>query len=483
MLKRYFLSNILFVLFANVLIKPLWMFGVDRNVQLLVGHEVYGNYTAILGLCVVFAIMLDMGVTNYNNLMVAGDKDKIHASLPNLLVVKLVLSIGYFVVLTLLAWILHYPKATFTLLWLICGAQILSSFIIYLRSNISANHDFKTDALLSIVDKVIMIITCSLWLLGYFNTSSFTIYVFVGLQILAYVITLLLCLLFIRKKYTRISWQYFSVSHTLALFKKSFPYAVLIFLMGIYMRGDAVLLERLAGPAETGLFANAFRILDVSNTLGVLVAGVLLPMFSRLITQQDKIGELVQVSARLLIPVTLALSLFCVFHAQRITIVLYHDSSSYTALIFAAMMLSFPAYSIQYIFSTLLTAEQSLGLLNKMAFMGCILSVGLNVILIHVWKAEGAAIASSAVQWILACTSLWFASKHFRFKLNLDLLVRLLLFTSVLALVNWYLAHLNFGLPILVLIHVVMVPLVFLASGIMKVQSIWSYIRKNSGLS
>ncbi|MBL7774076.1 MAG: polysaccharide biosynthesis C-terminal domain-containing protein [Chitinophagaceae bacterium] len=479
MLKRYFLSNILFVLFANLLIKPIWMFGVDRNVQLLLGHDVYGSYTAVLGLCVVFAIMLDMGVTNYNNLMVAGDKHRIHESLPNMLLVKIILSILYVIVLSILAWVLQYSWDLIKLLWLVCCAQILASLVVYLRSNISANHDFKTDALLSIVDKVIMIITCALWLLGYFNRATFTIHLFVGLQVVAYVLTMFLCFLFIRKNYARISWKHLSVEHTLSLFRKSFPYAALIFFMGIYMRGDAVLLERLAGSKETGLFANAFRILDVSNTLGVLTAGVLLPMFSRLIAQQDKINQLVQVSTRLLIPASMAISIFCAIHAQSIMMLIYKDASPYTATIFAAMMVSFPAYSIQYVYSTLLTAKQSLPLLIRLALVGCVLSLILNLLFIFWWKAEGAAITSVIVQWLLAAASVYYAAKHFKLEQRITQFLKYLSYAVLLCVMNWFLNKQGFNLWNLSIVNLIMVPILYIGSGFMRFAYLRSYLRKN----
>ena len=49
-MQRKFLTNLGLLLFLNLLIKPVWIFGIDLNVQRLVGVGDYGFYFVILNL-------------------------------------------------------------------------------------------------------------------------------------------------------------------------------------------------------------------------------------------------------------------------------------------------------------------------------------------------------------------------------------------------------------------------------------------------
>ena len=71
----------------------------------------------------------------------------------------------------------------------------------------------------------------------------------------------------------------------MAILKKSYPYAILTLLMASYNRFDAILLERLLpnGSQQAGIYAQAFRILDAAAMFALLFAGLLLPMFSKMI--------------------------------------------------------------------------------------------------------------------------------------------------------------------------------------------------------
>ena len=70
-MQKKFLSSLLLLLFLNVLIKPLWIFGIDLSVQNRVGAEEYGLYAAIFSFTLIFNIILDLGLTHYNNQAIA----------------------------------------------------------------------------------------------------------------------------------------------------------------------------------------------------------------------------------------------------------------------------------------------------------------------------------------------------------------------------------------------------------------------------
>ena len=202
MLKKYFISNIQIMLLLNVLVKPIWIFFIDRNVQILVGHNQYGLYNALLSLTIIFNIVLDFGITNYNNKSIAEDNTLIKKTLPNLIIAKSLLSFVYFGIVFLVAVAFQYDEHALKLLGLLAIVQFFNSFLQFLRSNISANHDFQLDGILSVLDKIIMIFICGFLLHSTTYKNQFVIEWMIYAQISAYLIAIIVALFIIVKKYT-----------------------------------------------------------------------------------------------------------------------------------------------------------------------------------------------------------------------------------------------------------------------------------------
>lgn len=446
MLKRYFLSNLIVMVLLNVLVKPAWIFLIDRNVQFSVGHQEYGLYSALLSLSVIFNILLDFGITNYNNRNIANDNSQIHLSLPNMMVAKILFSIIYFSIIMLAAYFFKYDGHAIYLLFLLGGIQFLNSFLQFMRSNVSANHDFKIDSLLSVLDKVVMIIICGFLLIYPSTRLSFQIEWYLYAQLLAYLLAILVSVFIIIKRYAKINFEHFSWLEMKSFCLKSMPYALLILLMGVYMRCDSLLLERMAGPEINSIYAEAYRILDALNMIGFLFAGILLPMFTRLIAKKVSVHEIVKTSANIMISVSLCILAHSLIYSEDIMLFLDHHAAPDLPRIYLFVIACFPAFCVMYIYSTLLTANGDIYLLIRIAFLGCVMSIGLNLLLIPGWHAIGTGMAAVCVQTTVAACSIYFCIRKFSLAVDFRWLSKFLLLFVVLVLLN--LACKNFAITL-----------------------------------
>lgn len=462
MLKRYFLSNLIVMVLLNVLVKPAWIFLIDRNVQLTVGHHAYGLYSALLSLSVIFNILLDFGVTNYNNRNIANDNSQIHLSLPNMMVAKLLFSVVYFSIIMLAAYFFRYDSKAIYLLFLLGGIQFLNSFLQFLRSNVSANHDFKIDSLLSVLDKVVMIIICGFLLVYPSTRLTFQIEWYLYAQLLAYLLAILVSVFVIIKRYSKINFEHFSWLEMKSFCLKSMPYALLILLMGVYMRSDSLLLERIAGPEVNSIYAEAYRILDALNMIGFLFAGILLPMFTRLIAKKVRVHEIVKTSANIMISVALCILAHSLIYSREIMFFLDHQAAPELSDIYLYVIACFPAFCVMYIYSTLLTANGDIYLLIKIALLGCIMSIGLNLLLIPGMHAIGTGIAAVCVQTTVAAFSIYFCIRKFSLSIDIPWLLKFVVLFVVVLFFNIACKYYSINLlPSIVLNMVVFIVLVY----------------------
>ena len=452
-MKRKFVTNLILLLSLNLLIKPFWIFGIDRTVQNLVGDADYGLYFSLVKFSLLLNVLLAIGITNYNNRNIAQHNFLLSKHFSNIVGLKFVLAIVYAIFSLIAAAIIGYDKIQFHLLFFLIFNQFLISFTLYLRSNITALYLFRTDSFISILDRSLMIVICSFLLFNPLFKSTFTIEWFVYAQSTAYLLTALITFFVVLNKSGKIRIR-FNPNFALVFLRKSYPYALLILLMSFYNRIDSVMLERLLpdplGKEQAGIYAQAFRLLDAVSMFGVLMAGMLLPIFSKMIKQKGQIGEMVKLSFNLLIVPALIIAVSSIFYNQEIMLLLYDTNTEHSSELLGILMTGFIGIATTYIFGTLLTANGSIKQLNIMASAGMVLNVVLNLILIPRYMAFGSAYASLATQLFTALAQVIIAVKIFKLKSDFRFVFLLIIYCgALLALAsvskmfdNWYYGYL-----------------------------------------
>jgi len=206
----------------------------------------------------------------------------------------------------------------------------------------------------------------------------------------------------------------------ISILKQSYPYALLTLLMTTYSRIDSVLLERLLvqGNIESGIYAQAFRIVDAANMFPFLFAGLLLPMFSKMIKNQESVQPLVGFAFSLLFVPCFTFAATSIAYRSDLMQLLYHQHTSQSSVLLGILMASFLLISINYIFGTLLTAYGSIKQLNYISALGVVLSLALNFTLIPSLKSTGAAIANLSCQLVVAILQVALALKIFKFRID-----------------------------------------------------------------
>ncbi len=407
-MKRDFIFNVAFLIGINLLIKPFYIFGIDRTVQNVVGVKEYGFYASLLSFTYLLQIVNDFGIQYFNNRDIAKNQQLLKRYFPNIVVLKCLLGLSYLTFTFLIGYSIGYGIAQFKLLAFLAVNQILISFIFYLRSNISGLHYYRTDSIFSALDKLMMISLCSFLLWGPWS-SDFVLEWFVYAQTISLLITALLALTWLLLK-TDLKLKIIVEWPLLwEILKKSAPYALAVFLMGMYTRIDMVMLERLLpnGQSEAGIYAAAYRLLDAASMVGFLIAGLLLPMFSKMLKNEEDVRGLFKMSFLLMFFLTTSVSSFCWFFQNELMQVLYSEATTYWGQILGYLMLSYIPIGSIYITGTLISAIGNLKGLNIIAFIGAILNILLNLLLIDKYNALGATLATASTQFLVSIGQLY----------------------------------------------------------------------------
>lgn len=431
-MARYFFRSVLVLVLLNLLVKPAWIFGVDRQVQVLAGYEAYGRYFSYFSFTLIFNILADAGITLYVQQRVAAQLHDPNRWLQQAIRYKLLLSFGYAATCTLLGWLLGLQDAALLLPLILL--QVLLSWIAFLRAVLAARQQFVHSSLLSVLDKLLLLLPAAL-LLYTAAQPSLSIYAFAWWQVGAAALALSAGAL------VRIRTAVLPETNATALpplrvvITDSLPFAAVVFAMFVHSRADAVLLNLLPGPAEqAGQYAAMYRFVDAATVLSYLAAGFLLSFWSRHLQNPALIRETVQKMFRMMMAGALLVALLFFFYSTTLQQWIYQQPDANGAAVLQwGMLVLVPAFLID-IFGTLLTANRQLKTYLLIALVCVALNITANLLLIPRWHALGAAVVALGTQALMAGCLLAVCYRRWRLAPDMPSLWRLAVLAGTLVL-------------------------------------------------
>lgn len=442
-MNREFLINISLLLGLNLIIKPFYIFGIEREVQNIVGTEMYGEYITLFTFTFIIQIINDFGLQNFNNRAISRRPQRLDNYFSNILVLKIFLGLAFISVSFLAAYLWGYQsKNLWHIFFFFCLNHILISLNLYLRSNISGIGMYRTDSIISALDKTLLIGICAVLLWGNISTQTFQVEWFVYAQTASLFLTAATAFFIVFKQVKRFTFKV-NLRFMRSVLRSSFPYALVIFLMTIYTRIDIIMIEKMLpdGDNQAGIYAAAFRLLDACNMIGFLFAGILMPMFSKLLADikstKVELQSLVEMSFQIVWSGALTLAISVFFFREEIMFYLYDAATPYWGEILGWLILSFIAMSGTYIFGTLLTANGNMKKMNLLFVASILINIVLNTLLISSHQATGAAMATFFTQFFALILQIYLSKTELNIRLSWRIFGKIIAFVSVLVLMNF----------------------------------------------
>ena len=381
---------------VNLLIKPFYLLVIEAQVQERTGPNDFGIYFALLNISYILNVLPDIGITNWNNRHIAQQGQIYRDELVKLLRLRTVLAAIYLFVCLVFAFTLNYSEQQIYLLLILAFNQILATGVLFMRSYLSGVHAFGEDRIISICDRLLLIGILGAALLLVPTDEHFPIHYLIVGQTLAYGITLLISIVFVWKRRTALETT--AVTTSKSVLSASIPFATLIVLSMMSGRIDAVMLERISGSFEAGIYAMTYRLGDMLNMISYLFAVLLLPIFSRMLSKNENVEPVFKTAFKLLLTGCVWLVLVCAFQADWILERLYSSHIDEASVVLPWTVASAGLFSLQYATGTLLTAAGKMKVMIVISALGLCLNIALNAFLIPAAAAEGAAQAAFITQ-------------------------------------------------------------------------------------
>ena len=287
--------------------------------QIQLGDELYGKYFVIFNFCLMFNILLDLGLNNYLTTRISAEKE---TNVKQILAWRMLLSLIYIALIFVFAWGKSWAVP---LISLAIANQVLASFVLFFRAILQGHRQFKRDAIVSVTDRTISIIGGAIWIFFYGFNGFQGMIAFFSIQTFGYFIALLLGLFWSKKMPDAAPKRPYS-----QVWKSVQWFAILAFIMSIFTRVDSYMISELAPNtfSDAGVYAKSFRLLDAALIFSALLSTLLLPNFSKLISSKESTSQLALLGSKIILTVGYPLMLLAYFCAPQIMELLYHTGDN-----------------------------------------------------------------------------------------------------------------------------------------------------------
>jgi len=472
-----FYSSLVLLIVLNAVVKPAWIFGIDRQVQNITGITEYGTYFSLLNLSIVFGFLLDWGLNNFINRELAAKRTELQKQLGSFVLLKFLFFIAYAVV------VLSVAKLSGVRRWDILIGTIIIQFLtflfLFLRNVITANQWFQTDSWLSVLDKTLMILVCGAFI--FFPSAFGTIDIgrFIGAQVVCTTIATLIVIIILFSRgiaFKRPSFKLFDRPMILSVL----PFAITIFLMSIHIRLDGFLLERLHhnGAHEAGIYAAAYRLLDASNMVGYLIASFFLPFIARLWSEGKRLQETVLQTRHVQLMFATSMVVVAIMLAPQLQKILYHRSDLYGVQILQWCLPALIGYAFTQVYGTVMTGTGNIVAFCYLNLGAVCINIVMNLWLIPGYGAFGCCLSALSSQVILGISTMVYVDRKLNISMDLRTLMLYLLNGIIIGGVLYECGKAH--VPVLLCLLLV-VPIVFLflwLGKMISLNSLLSFLKK-----
>ncbi len=438
-MKKEFAINLGLLLIVNLFIKTYYLLGIDRQMQLALGTEVYGFYYKLLNVTLIFQFINDFGIQNYTNRFVSQNRDSIRQQYKDIAGLKMLLSFVFILSVFAFVWIMNYGTEIYPFIFHLAFNQILVSGINFARSNISGLGYYKTDSLFSVLDRILLILFGSLLLFQPYFRSFLSIETFVWIQTISLSLTLIVAFYFIRLKGLTLAFSKFDALAIKKILKACMPFAMIYLFSTLYNRLDVMLIGKLLsdGNQQAGIYASSMRLFEACSMISLSFGSLLLAMFSALHLDRIKLQDLFKMSMNILIVITIIIVMATSFYPTEIINLLYHHTELYWTDTFRLLMFAFIPASLNYIVGALLQAVHQEKKLVLFYIMASLLSLLVNLWAITNWKLIGAAYAAIVTNSLLVLFQLIYIHYKKLLEINAAFIQRAVLFVLAATLVSY----------------------------------------------
>lgn len=411
----------------------------------IVGDINFGKYSFAVAFTSFFAILADLG---YHTLLireVSKDRNQASRYLGNIIVIRIILSIVFFIFIVISINLLGYPEDSKTIVYLIGSSAILTAFAKIFNMIFRSFEKMEYDAFLNTIIMIIKVILSIIVLyLGYGLIEVGFVFLFVS--ILDVILGFLICNFKFVKPKIIIDFSFWKSSIKIAL-----PICITSIFGIIYIKIDSVMLSIMIGDAVVGWYNASYNLTLGLTPIPDLFMNALLPIMALYsVSKKDTLKILYEKSFKYLFIVGLPIAVGTTILAHKIILLFY--GSEYANSIIALQILAWDVILV-FLYRCLYYVLISLDKQNSiMAIAGicAMINISLNLILIPSYSYVGAGIATIITEIILLVFFFYVSSKNLYLLPLHKIVIKPIIACVAMGILIYFIYNINFILIVII---------------------------------
>lgn len=379
--------NAAFVLGAQVILKILaFLFNVYVVRRLGAVH--FGRYSAVVAYVTIFAVFTDLGMAPYSVREIAEDHRRTSWLLPNIIAIRLVLSLVIILIVPLSAYWLGKDQGMVLGILIASAGQLIYAFQGPLDSVLTARERLDYTALFKLINQLVF------WGLGVLllvNGMGF-----IGLIIASLIGVMVVALLsgWVLFRNLGVGRLVLSIQRWPQLLKAAFPFGVSSIAYVFMRRFDTVLMSFVLTDAAVGWYNVPYTLITMMLLVAQSIAIAMYPSMVRSHKiEPESLRTVTFQSIKYLLIICLPIAVGGTVLADRIITFLYTDEFAYSIPVLRLILWALPSLFLLELLGRVantLHLERSIARVNV---INAVITVLLNVVLVPTLGVMGAALA------------------------------------------------------------------------------------------
>ncbi len=402
--RRYFANTSW--LFAEQILRMIAGFLVGVWIARYLGPEKYGLFSYALAFVSLFQGISKLGLDGIVVRDIVKEPEKTNIYLGTAFWLKLGAGIFTFFLILIISWFTADTLQTFFFINIIAAGIIFQSFEVidfYYQATVQAKYIS--------IRKIIQLVLSSL-LKIYLVLIKADLIWFVWVTLFDAVSMAIFSWLIYKNQKHPGFLKCFDKNLAKKIIKDGFPLLLSSIAIMIYMRIDQVMIKNMLGDREVGLYSAAVKLVEMWYFIPMIITSSLFPAIVNAKKNSEELYyQRLNLLFAFLIFISLLISIFTILYSKGIIKFLYSET-----YLESSSILSISIWSTIFVYIGVATSQWLITEnLQKLSFYrtlyGAIINIILNLLLIPIMKAEGAAIATVISYAVAAYLSLFWNKK------------------------------------------------------------------------
>lgn len=351
------------------------------------GPDDLGKYYFAISFTTIFAIIIDLGLSNVLTREVAKKQDEARRYLSNILGLKIPLAFLALAIVASLSYAFGYSSILRSLILVSAISMVLDSFTLTFFAVMRGHHNLRFESISAMIFQLIVLSSgmFAMWL-------GWGLMWLIGALALASAYNFIYSLVIVKTK-TDVSLKpTYDKSFIKALIAITAPFAIFAILQRLYTYLDAVMLQKMAGDRAVGIYQVSFKIINALQFLPMAFSASLYPAFSSYwLKNREQLAVTFERAMNYLLIIAAPITIGVLATSDKI-ILLFNSEYSEAVAPLQISMLALSFIFLNFAIGALLNACDRQKYNTVVMGMAATLSIVINLYLIPRYGALGATI-------------------------------------------------------------------------------------------